>query len=341
MNKFWIYGACGVTVIVMTVVAILIWSPPAADDVRAIPFLISDRDPAHTVAQRLEQSGLIRSQSMFLLLARLTHADRHLHKGYFFLRRDMSLLTVLDTLQEKYGSASMIKVTLPEGLSLQQVAQRLEDQHVLRHEDFLDIVQTEPSPLICQAFPFVSGHPNLEGFLFPETYMFASGVPAEQVVFAMLQNFDRQIISTWTASLNPNALNFYDTLNLAAIVEKEAATANEYGEIAGVYAHRLRLGIPLQADPTVRYALGNPDATVVFWNDLKIDSPYNTYRRIGLPPTPICSPGLAAFRAAMAPVRTPYLYFLAKNDGSGTHDFSANLQEHNAKRTRYHYEHTR
>jgi UPF0755 protein len=176
--------------------------------------------------------------------------------------------------------------------------------------------------------------PDLEGYLFPDTYAFARGVPEREVVAALVANFRRR----WTASVAPLLAGARvagapsaprEVVTLAAIVEKEARLAEERPLIAGVYANRLARGIALYADPTVIYALklrGTWDGNLRR-PDLQLDSPYNTYRYPGLPPGPICSPGLASLAAAAAPADVPYLYFVGRNDGS--HVFAETLAEHN------------
>ncbi len=169
--------------------------------------------------------------------------------------------------------------------------------------------------------------PDLEGYLFPDTYRFARGTGEAAIVDELVATFRRRYRDRLAGELAPGELRRLVTL--ASIVEKEARLDDERPLIAGVFANRLRRGMPLQADPTVIYALILLDR----WDgnlrrpDLRIDSPYNTYRYPGLPPGPICSPGLASLEAAAAPADTPYLYFVSRNDGS--HVFAATLAEHN------------
>jgi UPF0755 protein len=172
------------------------------------------------------------------------------------------------------------------------------------------------------------GIPDLEGYLFPETYLVPWGTPPEQVVKEMVAMFRAKTDSLWSSSL-PRGMTKEDVLKLASIIQAEIKLDSELPKVASVYHNRLRLRMRLDADPTVIYGLGGLGRPLDR-SDLKIPTPYNTYLRYGLPPTPINSPGLAAFRAALHPDTSAYLYFVA--DGSGGHRFSRTNDEHNAAR---------
>jgi len=174
---------------------------------------------------------------------------------------------------------------------------------------------------------------SLEGFLFPDTYFFKPSATATQIVDALLDQFEQRVGQTLRQAAVDRKIPIYDIVKLGSIVEREARDRAESATIAGVYQNRLDIGMKLDADPTVQYALGD-------WNelslpDLETDSPYNTYRVAGLPPTPICSPGEAALVGAAKPEKHPYFYFVAKNDGTGGHAFAKTLEEHEANRVKY------
>jgi UPF0755 protein len=168
---------------------------------------------------------------------------------------------------------------------------------------------------------------TLEGYLFPDTYRFARGLPAERILRRMLARFEQEFRSVQQQSGRQLGLSRHEVVILASLVEKETAVATERPLIAGVFFNRLRRGIPLQSDPTVIYGLERFDGNLTRAH-LQADTPYNTYTRQGLPAGPICNPGAAAVRAVLNPASTPYLYFVAKKDG--THQFSSTLAEHNA-----------
>ncbi len=321
----------------------LIWhdlyTPPLPSQISlSATFRVAPDDSASAVAERLESDGLLRNRWLFIALCKLTGAQRNLHVGYYRLTANQNMLSILDTLQEKQGPAQLMRVTLPEGLTLWQVADRLSAGRIQNGASFLATVSRPPAAKWWRSFPYLEHKSNYEGFLFPDTYLFAPDVPVDQILYTLLTNFHNQIYQRWENRQAPAPFNFYETLNLASIVQQESALVSEMPLIAGVFKRRLDFKMRLNADPTVRYALGNPEQGGVFWKDLDVQSPYNTYRNPGLPPTPICSPGLDAFVAALQPEQSNALYFLSKNDGSGAHDFSRSLEEHNAKRWRYGYE---
>ena len=174
---------------------------------------------------------------------------------------------------------------------------------------------------------------SLEGFLFPDTYFFKPSATAAQIIDALLDQFEQRVGQTLRRAAAERKLTIYEIVKLGSIVEREARDRQESATIAGVYINRLEIGMKLDADPTVQYAVGEwrePTAA-----DLESDSPYNTYKVAGLPPTPICSPGQAAIEGAARPADVPYFYFVAKNDGTGDHAFAKTLEEHEANRVKY------
>jgi len=174
---------------------------------------------------------------------------------------------------------------------------------------------------------------SLEGFLFPDTYFFKPTATATQIVDALLDQFELRVGQTLRQAAVDRKTTIYDMVKLGSIVEREARDRKESATIAGVYANRLDIGMKLDADPTVQYALG--DWKELSLDDLEVDSPYNTYKVAGLPPTPICSAGAVALEGAAKPAQVPYFYFVAKNDGTGDHAFAKTLEEHEANRVKY------
>jgi UPF0755 protein len=156
---------------------------------------------------------------------------------------------------------------------------------------------------------------------------------APQIVGVLLDNFERKVGATLRAASAERKVSIYDIVKLASIVEREARDRSESATIAGVYTNRLKIGMKLDADPTIQYAIGEWRELSI--DDLKLDSPYNTYRVAGLPPTPIANPGAAALEGAAKPASVPYLYFVAKSDGTGGHAFAVTLEEHEANRVKY------
>src|SRR6266436_7185414 len=174
--------------------------------------------------------------------------------------------------------------------------------------------------------------PSLEGYLFPDTYQFVRGMTTEEILTRMVQRFRAKLDPDVAARAQARGLSVHQLLTLASIIEREAVARDELRTISGVFWNRLKLNMPLQADPTVQYATGK-ERRALTRADLRIDHPYNTYRNPGLPPGPIASPGLAAIEAALEPAPVKYLYFVAMDDTH--HHFSATIAEHNAAVARY------
>jgi len=268
---------------------------------------------AAETAALLKEKGVIPFASLFRAAAKWTGADRRIKPGTYQLRRPMGTLQILRLLSE--GSMSGVKVPIPEGFSARQIAERLEVGGVCRGAEFLRQVRAK----------------RLEGYLYPTTYYLEPQAGAEKVIQRMVQEFERRIKAEHEASGPKPKLTLHQLVTLASLVEREAVLAREKPLIAAVYLNRLRLRMRLEADPTVQYALGRWKQGLTT-EDLKTPSPYNTYLHYGLPPGPICSPGLDSFRAALSPARTEALYFVA--DNTGGHVFSTTHEEHQkAKRS--------
>lgn len=266
----------------------------------------------------LEDAKLARSYLIYFL------GDPSMQAGEYRFRGPLTTGQVLRMLTR--GETLTHSVTLVEGLTLEETAEQLAREKFGRREVFLDLMRSPR--LIASLDPDA---PDLEGYLFPETYHFASGTGEREIVETLVKTFRRRFEGEVRPLLaqGPPGRTVRQVVTLASIVEKEARVSSERSLIAAVYRNRLDQGIGLAADPTVIYALKR----VGRWNgnirreDLRMDSPYNTYRWAGLPPGPICSSGLASLQAAASPADVPFLYFVSRNDG--THVFSETLTEHN------------
>ncbi|MGQ9691932.1 MAG: endolytic transglycosylase MltG [Thermaceae bacterium] len=262
---------------------------------------------AQMVAQVLEEKGLVRSARAFAFYLRSSRRDGLIIPGVYELRGEGAFRMA----RAISGGMPPLTRTLvfPEGLRAEAYAQRLREAG-FPGEAFLALVKN-PGPLKP---PYVEGE-TLEGFLFPATYTFNLLAEAEEILKAMLERFEKELTPEVLEGLRRSRLSIYDWVRLASIVQVEAGSEEEMPLIAGVFLNRLRRGMPLQADPTVAYALGKPlNALSRREGDFEVDSPYNTYRHPGLPPTPISNPGRAALRSVLEPVLTdgrgrPLLYF--------------------------------
>ena len=276
------------------------------------------------IARALADAGVVASPRAFVLAARIAGLDRRLQPGDYRLDPGMSFPALLRALHE--GRGRIAAVTIPEGWRLEQIAERLAAAGVCARDDFLSA--TRDRALLAElAIP----GPSAEGFLFPETYALQLPTDPADVIRTMHRQFEK-VWGELTAGARPPALSPLATVTLASIVERETAAPAERPLVAAVFLNRLRLGMPLQADPTVIYGIDAFDGNIRR-RDLTAANPYNTYVNRGLPPGPIANPGRASLAAVLAPAPVDYLYFVARNDG--THQFSRSLAEHNRAVQRY------
>ena len=279
---------------------------------------------ASQILDRLEKEGVLADAKLARTYLIYVLRDPKIQAGEYRFRGPLTTAQVLGMLVR--GDVVTRSVTIIEGLTLEEIADQLARAGLGRREVFLDLMRSPG--LIAQVDPDA---PDLEGYLFPETYRFASGTGEREIVETLVRTFRQRFESDVRPRLaqGPPGRTVRQVVTLASIVEKEARIPSERPLIAAVYRNRLDRRIGLAADPTVIYALKRLGR----WNgnlrrdDLRMDSPYNTYRYAGLPPGPICSPGLASLKAAAAPADVPYLYFVGRNDG--THVFAQTLEEHN------------
>ena len=278
--------------------------------------------PQHTslrvAADSLAKAGVIRNATFFRVYATLRRGDRGIKAGTYLLHKNAGWAFVLDALRGGKGIVHV--VTIPEGFSLSQIEPLMESRLGVAH-DSVEAAVRDTALLHALDVPTST----LEGYLFPDTYVFAEGTTARQAVATMVKRFEQVWEPGWNARLDTLHLSRNDVMALASIVEKEAKLPQERPVIAAVYMNRLRDGMLLQADPTVQYALGKHVARV-FYKDLEVDSPYNTYKHPGLPPGPIASPGKPSIEAALYPANVPYEYFVAFPDGH--HEFRRDLKGH-------------
>ncbi|MBC7105073.1 MAG: endolytic transglycosylase MltG [Firmicutes bacterium] len=285
---------------------------------------------AYGIGRLLESKGLVRNGEVFAWYARLRGIDDRLQAGEYVFHQGLSIPALTAILAE--GRSAFFRVTIPEGATLEEVAGYLAGAGLVTREEFLREAASGTFP-----YDFLSDLPpgprRLEGYLFPDTYYFTRRDGPHAIVDAMLGRFALEAESldlpTRAARLG---LTVHEVLTVASMVEKEARVAHERPVIAGVIYNRLARGMPLQIDATVIYALGVNRGRVDY-KDLEVASPYNTYRVTGLPPGPIGAPGRASLLAAVEPAATPYLYYVARPDG--THAFSITLEEHNRYKREY------
>jgi UPF0755 protein len=272
-----------------------------------------------SLSELLHGQGLVRSAGKFRWLVRFKGAARQIKAGEYQLSTGLRPGELLNKITR--GEVRLHQITFPEGYTLKQIAELLEASKLVNAENFI-AAATDP--------PFVRSlgieATSLEGYLFPDTYLFARGLPVETVLRSFVTMFNQHFGPVQEEQARKLGFTRHQVVILASVVEKETAVAEERPLIAGVFLNRLKRRIRLQSDPTVIYGLRNFDGNLTRVH-LQKDTPYNTYTRRGLPIGPICNPGAASIQAVLNPTSTPYLYFVAKKDG--THHFSTNLVEHN------------
>lgn len=277
------------------------------------------------VADSLETRGIIRSATAFRIYARVTRAE-NVKAGTYEFRQGDGWRRILDDLTA--GRIAADRLVVPEGWDIQRIA------HVLA-----PLVDQEPDSLIvfmldtAAARRFQVPGPNLEGYLYPATYLVPAGAPADSIIARMVRQYRRIWTPERRARADSAGLSEREVVTLASIVEKEARVRDEMPLMAAVFLNRLQIGYPLQADPTVQYALGEHQNRLLYAHiDQVADHPYNTYTQRGIPPGPIGSPSTRAIDAILNPADVDYLYFVARADGS--HVFNRHLEDHNRARAR-------
>ena len=312
-------------------------APVDATDNSKVVVTVPNGATAADIGTQLQQLGLVRSGLVFRLAAEQSGVGSSLAAGDYELSKSMSTTEIVQVLAKGQVKRGLV-ATIPEGWRSEQIADRLEATGFASRDEFLQAVA---SPGAVPGFELLNNEPppaRLEGYLFPETYQVSQKVSGSRAAELMLRMFSQRV-GEELRSQPETKLTSGQVVTLASIVEREAKVPSERATIASVYLNRLADNMPLQADPTVQYAVATRDGAAAaaynYWRDLsaadlEVASPFNTYMNAGLPPGPICNPGEASIKAVLQPAKTTYLYFVATADGSGTHLFATTLDQHNA-----------
>jgi UPF0755 protein len=302
---------------------------PAGEADVSLDLEVFEGELASDVIDRLTESSVVHNGFLLRNYLRYRGLDYSVEAGHYQLTGQMTVRQIAEALQT--ASPASIAFTVLEGWRTEEIAERIAVSGLnISFEDFLatcdEVSRSNDLPVEWPA------DPSLEGFLFPDTYFLDPESSARDVILAMLDNFKTRLDAETLAGFEQQGLSVYQAVTLASIVEREAVIPDERPLIASVFLRRLSLGMKLEADPTVQYALGlQADG---WWkaplslSDLEVDSPYNTYRYAGLPPGPIANPGASALNAVAFPADSTYLYFRALCDGSGRHAFAETYEEH-------------
>lgn len=292
---------------------------PAGGEARMVRVTVPRGATARAVGADLERRGLIRSAFVFNYDAH----GRTLKPGVYDFKPSESPREMLRRLER--GDVATVRVTLPEGFTLRRIAHRLAQHGIVADEQaFLTLVTTQGNTLHASFTPPA----DLEGYLFPDTYRFPVGATDTQVAQQMLSEFDKLVATGEQDDIRASGRTLHDIVTVASLVEGEAETDADRPRIAGVIYNRLARNMRLEIDATVQYAQGFHKNRLLY-RDLAVDSPYNTYKISGLPPGPICCPGLPSLKAALHPTASDFLYYVAGPDGKA-HLFARTLAEHNA-----------
>lgn len=287
--------------------------------------LIREGMPLRMIVDTLSQKGVLDHPLLFTLIARGLGLDRRIRAGGYVFRQPTPLIPLLADLTFRSPGVTLVRITIPEGATLNRIAKIVEDSLLIPSDTFLAYTR-DPHLIqaLSQKFPEIPDTlPHLEGYLYPETYFFALGVSPREVIETMVKELMRRW-EAYRARADSMGWTLHEVLTLASIVEKEALWDDEKPIIAGVFHNRLRIGMPLAADPTIKYVLHTGKRPS--FKAIEVSSPYNSYRRRGLPPTPIGSPSESSIRAVLFPARVPYLYFVAAP--GGRHFFSRTFRDH-------------
>ncbi len=293
---------------------------------------------SRSIAQNLKHAGAIRSKWAFIIYVSLT-GQAHLLKPGTYNFVSPSIAEIAEALAA--SEPSDLVITIPEGWSAGEIGAYLQRRGVAGAAAFEELVSPAGSRAFADRFPFLRGRPasvGLEGYLFPDTYAIYPDAKPEDVIVRMLENFDRRLDPLLRSLITRQGKTIFQIITMASLIEKEVRSDEDRAVVSGILWKRLGAGIPLQVDASITY-IKKYNAKRITNNgrisikDTQIDSPYNTYRSLGLPLGPIANPGLSAIRAALYPKSSPYLYYLSAPDGRTI--FSRILEEHIAAKAKY------
>ncbi len=284
--------------------------------------LVKDDMTAKEISDELHDKGLVAHPTLFRLAAMVTGQAGELKKGEYRISTNMSIHEMLGKITSGHSEAE--QVVIPEGYTVRKIAKLLDERHIVSEDEFL--AAANDSQLL---YPYMKGNRKVsfvtEGFLFPDTYFIPTDSTGEDIVKMMLKNFDDHVPQEMKEQIGKTNLSIYQFVTLASLIEKEAKFEQDRPLIASVFLNRLQKGMKLQSDASISYAMGSYK-TAYSIDETEYDSPYNTYRYAGLPPGPICNPGLECMTAILKAPKTEYLYFVADKDGHN--HFAVTYDEH-------------
>lgn len=300
-------------------------------DQNKVSFLVKEGNGVSDIALNLQNQGLVRSGFVFRLYIAWRGAANYIQAGEYQLSSSMTTKEIANILIS--GKIKEFKITIPEGWNLKEIASYLEKENIVKSQDFL--IGVSNLSKYKKDYDFLSSIPNdknLEGFLFPDTYFLPNRVDSEVIIRKMLDNFGRKLTSEIREKIKKKKMTIYEFITLASIVEKEVPNSEDKKIVAGIFYKRLANDMALESCATIEYILG-AKRRILSYEDMHIDSPYNTYLHLGLPPGPISNPGLDSILAALEPTKTDFWYFLSPD--SRRTIFSRTLEEHETNQAKY------
>jgi UPF0755 protein len=301
---------------------------PLNPDASERNFRIESGQSVDSIAASLYEAGLIRDAESFRAYLIYSGLDTSIQAGEYRLSAAMSAIEIAREIQD--ATATEVEFVILPGWRMEEIAASLPTSGLaITPEEFLASAQT---PL--DGFDFLDETNSMEGFFFPDSYILPRNASVDELIQTIVRTFAQRLTPELVSGFEAQGLTVYEAVIVASIVEREAVQDEEKPLIASVYLNRLNIGMKLDADPTVQYALGYDFAEGTWWtnplslNDLQFDSPFNTYVYAGLPPAPISNPGLDSLQAVAFPAETPYYFFRARCDGSGYHSFAETFEEH-------------
>lgn len=295
------------------------------------PFLVKKGDNFLAIGKNLEKEFLIKNYFYFSLYSFCKRKHKNLKAGEYLLSPAMSIVEIAEKIIN--GQTNKIKITIPEGWTKEDIADLLEIKNLSSREEFLNVANSPEK--FYEQFNFLRKNPelkDLEGYLFPDSYFFERPASPEEIISVFLRNFEKKVNSEMMAEIDRQNKSLFEIIIVASLIEKEVILKSDKEIVSGILWKRLSIGMPLQVDATITY-LTKRKSTAITMEELKIDSPYNTYKYAGLPPGPISNPGIESILAAIFPQKTSYLFYLSSKTGETI--FSENAKDHALAREKH------
>ena len=296
-------------------------------------FIIKNGDSVQEITANLQSENLISDMDFFKFYVWQKKISGKLQAGNYELSPSMSIPEIANLFIEGKIKSNKISITIPEGFSNKEIGKRLAENGLIEKEIFINF--NEINSLDLLRYEFLQDKPEnagLQGYYFPDTYEYYKDSSLEDITKKMLDNFNKKLSPELRGEIKKQNKSIFETLILASIIEKEAGFAEDMGKVSSVFHNRLEIDYPLESDATINYITESGRSRSTY-EDLQIDSPYNTYKYAGLPPTPICNPGLNAIKAAIYPGETGYFFFLTPSDRKAI--FSKTYAEHLKNQSKY------